>query len=71
MTKEQNAKYLRELHEMTTEEYQEWSKKIYNKHTKKDDGRCQGYHSSDSSYVPEVYNHVLERDFIDEVCDGM
>lgn len=71
MTKEQNAKYLKELHEMTPEEYQEWSKKIYNKYTKKDDGRCQGYLVGDTSYVPEVYNHVLERDFIDEVCDGV
>ena len=41
---------------------------VYDKHTKKDDGRCPGYHESNNDYVPEVYNHVLERDFIDDIC---
>ena len=42
---------------------------VYDKHTKRNDGRCQGCHTSSEDYVPEVYNHVLERDFIDEICE--
>ena len=50
------------------EELKKKMDKIYDKHTKRDDGRCPGCHESDGDYVPEVYNHVLERDFIDEIC---
>ena len=64
-----NKEELAKLHSMTPEEYKEWSTKIYNKHTHTDDGRCPGYHAADSGYIPEVYNHVLERDFIDEICE--
>lgn len=58
---------LRKLHSMTPEEYNEWSTKIYNKHVHTNDGRCQGYH--DGIITNEVYNHVLERDFIDDICE--
>ena len=43
------------------EELKKKMDKIYDKHTKRDDGRCPGCHESDSDYV-------LERDFIDEIC---
>lgn len=49
------------------EELKKKMDKIYDRHTKRDDGRCPGYHES-GEYVNEVYNHVLERDFIDEIC---
>jgi len=42
--------------------------RVYDQHTKRNDGRCQGYHES-GNYVNEVYNHILERDFIDELCE--
>lgn len=51
------------------EELRRKMNEIYDKHTKRDDGRCLGCHSADGDYVPEVYNHVLERDFIDEICE--
>lgn len=42
---------------------------VYDKHTKRNDGRCPGFHAADSGYVPEVYNQILERDFIDDICE--
>ena len=50
---------------MTPEEINEFTKRIYNKHTKRDDGRCPGYHEA-GSFVNEVL--PIESDFIEELC---
>ena len=50
------------------EELKKKMDKEYDKHTKRDDGRCQGYHSANEN--TGVYEYLLERDFLDEVIWG-
>lgn len=50
------------------EELKKKMDKEYDKHTKRDDGRCQGYHCANEN--TGVYEYLLERDFLDEVIWG-